>query len=74
MEEARNNGGQQMNGNVRKAPVWLIGVAVAAAGMVIATPAAPALACPGDQAWAAPGGKAALLRTAVSTGLTSVRV
>ena len=63
-----------MNGTVRKAPVWLIGVAVAAAGMVIATPAAPAFACPGEQTWAASGGKAGLLRTAVPTGLTSVRV
>jgi hypothetical protein len=63
-----------MNGTVRKAPVWLIGVAVAAAGMVIATPAAPAFACPGEQTWAAPGGTAGLLRTAVTTGLTSVRV
>ncbi len=63
-----------MNRNVRKAPMWLIGVAVAAAGIVIAAPAAPALACPGDQAWAASGGKAGLLRTAVTTGLTSVQV
>ena len=63
-----------MNGTVRKAPVWLIGVAVAAAGMVIATPAAPAFACPGEQTWTASGGKAGLLRTAVPTGLTSVRV
>jgi len=63
-----------MNGNVRKAPVWLIGVAVAAAGIVIAAPAAPALACPGDQAWAASGGKAGLLRTAGTTGLTTVQV
>ena len=63
-----------MNGTVRKLPVWWIGVAVAAAGMVIATPATPAFACPGEQTWAASGGKAGLLRTAVTTALTSVQV
>jgi hypothetical protein len=63
-----------MNGTVRKAPVWLIGVAVAAGGMVIATPATPAFACPGEHAWAASGGRAGLLRTAVTTGLTGVQV
>jgi hypothetical protein len=63
-----------MNGTVRKLPVWWMGVVVAAAGMVIATPATPAFACPGEQTWAAPGGKAGLLRTAVTTGLTSAEV
>jgi hypothetical protein len=63
-----------MNGTVRKLPVWWIGVAVAAAGMVIATPATPAFACPGDQTWAASNGKAGLLRTAVTTARTSVQV
>ena len=63
-----------MNGTVRKTPVWLIGVAVAAAGMVIATPVAPAFACPGEQALVASGGTAGLLRTAVTSGLTSIQV
>jgi len=63
-----------MNGTVRKTPVWLIGVAVAAAGMVIATPVATAFACPGEQALAASGGTAGLLRTAVTSGLTSIQV
>jgi LPXTG cell wall anchor motif len=63
-----------MNGTARKTPVWLIGVAVAAAGMVIATPATPAFACPGEQAWAASGETAGLLRTAVTSGLSSVQV
>ena len=63
-----------MNGTVRKAPVWWIGVAVAAAGMVIATPATRAFACPGEQTWAASDGEAGLLRTAVTTALTSVQV
>ena len=63
-----------MNGTVRKLPIWWIGLAVAAAGMVIATPATPAFACPGDQTWTASDGKAGLLRTAVTTGLTSVQV
>jgi hypothetical protein len=42
--------------------------------MVIATPATPAFACPGEQTWTAPGGNAGLLRTAVTTGLTAVQV
>ena len=62
-----------MNGTVRRMPGWLVGLAVAAAGMVVAAPGTPAYAC-GEQTWAASAGSAGLQRTAVATGLPSVQV
>ena len=62
-----------MNGTVRRMPGWLVGLAVAAAGMVVAAPGTPAYAC-GEQTWAASADSAGLQRTAVATGLPSVQV
>jgi hypothetical protein len=40
---------------VRRLPVWLVGVAIAAGGQVIATPGTPAFACGGQTALASDG-------------------
>ena len=60
-----------MNGIVRRLPGSLIGVAVAAAGLVIATPGTPAFAC-GEQSRAAAGGGG--LQLASVAGLSPVQV
>jgi hypothetical protein len=54
-------------------PGWLVGLAVAATGLVVAAPGTPAYAC-GEQTWAASADSAGLQRTAVATGLPSVQV
>lgn len=62
-----------MDGTVRRLPGWLVGVAVAAAGVVVVAPGTPAYAC-GERTWAASAGSAGLQRTAVATGLSPVQV
>jgi hypothetical protein len=57
-----------MNGTVRRLPSWLVGVAVAAAGLVVATPGTPAYAC-GEQTGAASAGSAGLQHIAVRPGV-----
>jgi hypothetical protein len=60
-----------MNGTVRRLPGWLVGVAVAAAGLVIATPGTPAFAC-GEQAVVASGGGGVQLAGVAGVALVQV--